>query len=297
MSVRRPSAPRAIGSAVLLILLAAGTGRGQDSVLTVTGFSRKDGWPTRKVVAAGMVGAITVGTLIDSYFTWWKDAEKPFSFLRHTDENWLSGSHLGIDKPGHFFGAYAIFKSINNILQWGGVEPSTALWWAAGISFWNGFEIEIGDGFTPYGFDYQDLVFDVAGTSYGILQSQVPFLQNFNFKFSYWSKVGFTSPANFTRDYDAMTIWITAAVHRLLPEVLAPFWPDGLQLAVGYSVDDNQTRREIAIGLDLHLEHLFSAPSEDVLLAQQAVDLMHLPMPAVKCTEGKVPRYYFFHLQ
>jgi len=33
------------------------------------------------------------------------------------------------------------------------------------------------------------------------------------------------------------------------------------------------------------------------LLAQQAVDLMHLPMPAVKCTEGKVPRYYFFHLQ
>lgn len=297
MSVRRLSAPHAIGSAVLLILLAAGTVRGQDSVLTVSGFSRKDGWPTRKVVAAGTVGAIVVGTLLDSYYTWWKDAEKPFSFLRHTDENWLSGSHLGIDKPGHFFGAYAMFKSVHTILQWGGVEPSMALWWAAGISFWNGLEIEIGDGFTPYGFDYQDLVFDVAGTTYGILQTRLPFLQNFNFKFSYWSKVGFTSPANFTRDYDAMTIWFTAAVHRLLPEGLAPFWPDGLQLAVGYSVDDNQTRREIAIGLDLCLEHLFSAPSEDVLLAQRLVDLMHLPMPAVKFTEGKPPRSYFFHFQ
>ncbi len=297
MSRRRPSAARSIASTVLLILLAAGTVRGQDSVLTTSGFSQKDGWPTRKSVAVGMVGAIVAGTLIDSYFTWWKDAEKPFSFLHHTDENWLSGGHLGIDKPGHFFGAYAMFKSVHNILQWGGVKPSTALLWAAGISFWNGLEIEIGDGFTPYGFDYQDLLFDIAGTGYGILQTEEPFLQNFNFKFSYWSRVGFTSPANFTRDYDALTIWMTAAVHRLLPDAIAKFWPDGLQLAVGYSVDDNQKRREVAVGLDLHLEHLFWAPSENVLLAQRVVDLMHVPMPAVKFTEGKVPRYYLFHLQ
>jgi len=240
-----------------------------------------------------MVGAITAGTLIDSPFTWWKDAEKPFSFLRHTDENWLPGEHLGIDKRGHYFGAYAILKSINTILQWGGVEPSTALWWVAGVSFRNG--LEIGDRFTPYGFDHQDLVFDIAGTSCGILQAPVLFIQNV--KFSYWSKVGFAFPANVTRDYDAMTIRLTAAVHRPLPEGPGKVWPDGLQLAVGFSVDDNQTRWEIAIGLDLHPEHRFPAPSEDVLLAQQTVDLRHLPMPAVKFTQEMVPRYYLFHFQ
>ena len=280
-----------------LVLFAVSTGPAQDSVEVTDGFRRIDGGSPKKTIGTAMVATIVGGTLIDSYYTWWATAQKPFSFLDHTSEYWLSGVHNGIDKPGHFFGAYCMFKIIHNMLLWGGYDPSTAFWWAAGIGLWNGLEIEIGDGFSPYGFDYQDLVFDVAGAGYGMVQSQVPFLQNFNVKFSYWSKKGITSPANFTQDYDALTIWMSVNVHNLLPTSLDKYWPKFIQLAVGYGVDDHETRREVAIGLDLQLESLFSPSNEDWLLATRIGDVLHLPAPAVKFTQGKVPRYYMFNLE
>ncbi len=286
-------------SRVLSLLLLFGMARtcAQDSLVVTNGFRETDGASTKKTIATAVVATIVTGTLIDSYFTWWKTAEKPFSFLGHDQENWLSGGHNGIDKPGHFFGAYCMFKITHNILLWGGHNPSVAFWWAAAIGMWNGLEIEIGDGFSPYGFDYQDLVFDLAGTGYGMLQSQIPFLDNFDFKFSYWSKKGFTSPANFTQDYDALTLWLTVNVHNLLPTSMESYWPSFLQLAVGYGVDDQQTRREVVIGLDLNVESLFNPSSDDLLLAARIVDVLHIPSPAIKFTQGKVPRYYLFNLQ
>jgi hypothetical protein len=280
-----------------LVLLAAPRGAAQDSSEVTDGFRRVDGGSTKKTVATALVATIVAGTLADSYFTWWARAEKPFSFLGHGGENWLNGAHLGIDKPGHMFGAYCMFKIIHNTLLWGGYDRSTAFWWAAGIGIWNGLQIEIGDGFTMYGFDYQDLVFDVAGVGYGMLQSQVPVLQNFNLKFSYWSQKGITSPANFTTDYDALTIWLTINVHNLLPTSMDKYWPKFLQLAVGYGVTDQSTRRELAIGLDLSIESLFNPSNEDRLWMTRIADMLHLPAPAVIFTEGKSPRFDLFYLK
>ncbi len=232
-------------------------------------------------------------TAYDSYNTWWKGAEKPFSFIQHNEENWLTGPHQGVDKPGHFFGSYALTKSLRNVMLWGGMDRSTAFWWAAGFGLWNGLQIEIGDGFSPYGFDYQDLVFDVSGVAYALLQSEIPALENFNFKFSYWSKTGIQSPANFTQDYDAMCIWLTVNVHNLLPTAMQSYWPEFLQLAVGYGVADDQTRRKFAIGLDFNLE-AFNLHNEDLLLPQRIVNLLHLPAPAIRIVEDKHPNYELF---
>jgi hypothetical protein len=160
---------------------------------------------------------------------------------------------------------------------------------------WNGLQIEIGDGMSQYGFDYQDLVFDMGGVAYGMLQSEVPVLQNFNFKFSYWSKKGFTSPANFTQDYDAMTIWLTVNVHNLLPTSMDKYWPEWLQIALGYGVDDHETKREGVIALDLNFE-AFKTENDNVRVAEKLLDLMHVPAPAVKFTERTPPKYYLFHL-
>jgi len=278
-----------------LLLGGASAVRAQDSSIVTDGFYYTPGFTAKKVVASGLAGTIMLGTIVDSYFSWWKDADKPFSFIDHTYESWLQGSHLGIDKVGHFYGTYVLFKSIRNILLWGGCDRSTALWWGAGYAFWNGLETEIGDGFSPYGFDYQDLVLDIGGVAFGLLQTDIPFLQNFDFKFSFWSTAGFKSPANFINDYDAMTIWLTANVHNLLPEGVRDYWPEFLRLGVGYSVDDRETRREVAVGLDISIESLFRAPNDEVLMVQRALDIVHLPLPAVKFTQGKVPRYYLAH--
>jgi hypothetical protein len=90
---------------------------------------------------------------------------------------------------------------------------------------------------------------------------------------------------------------MTVNVHNLLPTSLDKYWPAFLRLAVGYGVDDNETRREVAVGLDLNIESLFSPSNEDWLLTTRIADVLHLPAPAVKFTQGKVPRYYLFNLK
>jgi hypothetical protein len=170
------------------------------------------------------------------------------------------------------------------------------MWWGVGFGVWSGLGIEIGDGFTPYGFDYQDLTLDLLGVAYGLAQSEVPFLQNFNFKFSYWSAKGAASPANFTSDYDAMTIWLTFNVHNLLPEAASNFWPEFIQLAVGYGVDEHASLHEVAIGIDFNFS-AFKTDNRDILMAQRALDIFHLPAPAVKIVEGKAPNYELFYMK
>lgn len=278
---------------LLAAFLLASRATAQDSLRITDGFSEKEGFPTRKAIATGVVGSIFLGTAVDAYFTWWKDVAKPFSFYT---ENWFNGPHLGLDKVGHFFGTYVLFKITRNMMLWGGYERSKAFWWAAGLSFLNGLEVEIGDGYSPYGFDYQDLLFDVAGVCYGMLQTEVPFLRNFDFKFSYYSKAGFKSPAAFTEDYDAMTIWLSMNVHQLLPSSLKDYWPAFINFTVGYGVNDNQTRRELAIGLDLNLE-AFKTSNEDVLLAERILNVMRLPLPAVNFIQGKPAGAQFFYLR
>ena len=257
------------------------------------GFSIRDGWPAKKVVATGLVGLTILATGVDFYYSWWKDAERPFSF--YTD-NWFNGSQRGLDKLGHFIGPHVHFKSIQNLMRWGGYEPSTALWWAAGLAAFNAVEIEIGDGFTQYGFDYQDLLFGLAGVSYGVLQTEVPAFQNLTFKFSYYSNTGFSSPASFIQDYDAMTVWASVNVHNLLPDPLRKYWPSFINLAFGFGTTEWTTRREFILGLDLNLEGV-NTGNEEILFAQKMLNLMHIPGPAFVWTEHEPPRSEWFYVR
>ena len=154
--------------------------------------------------------------------------------------------------------------------------------------------IEVGDGFSPWGFDYQDLVFNFMGIGYGMLQTKVPFFRNFDLKLGIYPQSGWSFPARFTDYYDAHTAWLTFNMENLLPDPVAKWWPGLIQLGVGYSVDDIKTRREAVFGLDLNLE-IFPPPNKDILLLQRVLNMWHYPLPAVKFTEDKHPRYYLFH--
>jgi hypothetical protein len=191
--------------------------------------------------------------------------------------------------------SYFYFHTIRDIMLWGGFKPSTAFWLGAGSAAFFAVAVEIGDGLAGVGFDYQDLLFNSAGLAFGMLQTAHPFLKNFSLKWSYVPPDGFEFPPRFTQHYDGHTYWLAFNMHNLLPKPLGQFWPELLQPAVGYGVDNNMRKREIVIGLDFNLES-FSPPNEDVLLLQRVANRFHLPAPAVKLTEDKEPRYYFFHL-
>ena len=275
---------------IIFLLVFVSKGTCQESATLTDGFHQIDGFTGRKIVATGLVGGLLVGSLVDAYYAWWKDVSTPFTF--HA-EGWFSHK-LGIDKAGHFFTSYFYFRTFRNVMLWGGYEGSTALWWAAGTSAFFAVSVEIGDGVTAFAFDYQDLLFNLGGIGYGILQTEIPFLRNFNFKWSFIPNDGYRFPPRFTEDYDAHTYWLTANVNELLPRSWEPFWPDFLQLAIGYGVDDNVTKREVAVGFDINLE-VFQTGNEHLLLAQKTLNMFHIPAPAVEFTDKKKPRYYWFH--
>lgn len=252
-------------------------------------FTDAPAFGTRKVISTALVGGILVGSLVDSYFAWWKDASNPFTF--HA-EGWFNNPQLGIDKAGHLFTSYFYFHTFRNLMLWGGYDQSTALWWAAGGSAFFAISVEVGDGVSEYAFDYQDLVLNLGGIGYGMLQTEIPFLKNFNLKWSYVPRDGYRFPPRFTERYDAHTYWLTVNVHNLLPPSVQPYWPEFIQVAAGYGVDDRVTKRELVVGLDLNLE-AFSVDNQELALLQKTLNMFHYPAPAVKFTQRKIPRYYF----
>jgi hypothetical protein len=268
-----------------LLFLLAIQAPAQDLTPGPDGYTVRPGFGWKKAVATGIVGSVFVANSLDFYYSWWVNTEKPFSFFT---DHWLNGAQRGLDKVGHMFGTHAIFKSMRNTLLWGGYDRTTALWVAAGMAAFNSVEIEVGDGFSPYGFDYQDLAFGFAGIALGMLQSEIPALDNFRLKFSYFTNQGLKTPAAFIEDYDALTIWCSVNVHNLLPAPARKYWPEFINLAVGFGVTDGVTKREFVFGLDLNLE-AFHIGNEDVLYAQKILDLMHIPAPGFVWTEGKKP--------
>lgn len=252
-----------------------------------------DPGPVRKGISTGLAAAIMLSMGIDAYYTWWKGAEKNFTFF---NEGFWNNPHLGLDKFGHLYGTYAIFKGIHTLLRWGGHSENASMWWALGLGLFHAIEIEVGDGFSEYGFDPVDLAFDLAGLGYGFAQVNVPFLQNFDLKFSYWSGQGLKTPMAFTEDYDALTIWMAFNIHNLLPSGADRYWPKWLNIAAGYSTGGQRTYREFLFAFDINFKG-FTSSDHDVIAAEKALDLMHFPMPGVSISPSRGPEYSLFLLK
>lgn len=278
---------------IFLLLVSVSYSRSQDTLHTTDGFRSDPSFGGRKIVATTAIGALLGLSIYWCYDSWWRDSSRKFHFIT---EGWWDNYSRGIDKLGHFYTSYFYFHLFRNIMLWGGYENSTADWWALGSSAAFAVIVELGDGFTPtYGFDYQDLTCNFTGLAYGFLQTRIPFLKNFNFKWSYVPSDGYRFPVRLVEHYDDHTYWLAANVNNLLPSSLEPYWPDWLQIAIGMSVDDKWTKREFVFGFDINLEAIFQPESQDWLLLYRTLDKFHIPAPAVKFTERKEPRYYLLH--
>jgi len=274
-----------------ILLLAAQPLLAQDTLTAYPWPPPETGWSARKILATTAVGGLFAGSLVSSYYDWWKGSSEPFHF---TDDGLFTNYSLGIDKIGHAYTSYFYFHSFRNVMLWGGYDSSTAYWVAAGGSAFFALSIEVGDAFSPFGFSLYDLAFNLGGLGFAMAQVAVPFLRNFSLKWSYVPAGGYRWPPHFTDHYDAHTYWLTFNVHKLLPADLRGYWPEFIQLAVGYGVDERMAKREAVFGLDINLDVL-CVKSPELKLVQQTVTMIHLPSPAVKFTEGERPRWYLVH--
>jgi hypothetical protein len=243
---------------------------------------------TRKnVITAGIV-AHTAFTFVLEYKWWWEGNYHPFGFVQ---EGFLNDVALGVDKFGHFYTHHVYFHALYNILKWGGYDESMVLWASTIVPALYGLSLEIGDGYSSYLFSTEDLVADLLGIGYGLLQVKHPFFNNLKIKWSYFPVVhvnSFDHP--FSEDYDGHIYWLSANVHNLLPESAQNYWPRFLNVAVGYggknisAGSEGPKLRKLAIALDYNLIVLpLNGETWDPI--KNIIDLFHFPAPGVRIIE------------
>ena len=253
---------------------------------------------SRKNISIMALSGAYATTLIAGYSMWWRDGNRSFSFFSpEKGEGWLGDhTYMGIDKIGHFYTSYFFYRLSKNLLEWGGYPESDSKEIAALLSFGLGVLVEVGDGFSMYGFDYQDLTFNTMGVGYAYLQDVFPILQNFNFKWSYIPTHDFHFPPNLTSTYYAHIYWLTADIHNLLGNSGLNIWPKFLQAGIGFSISDNYKRREFIFGFDFNLNEIFTTQNKDWDLLINTANMLHFPAPGIKYSNGRKPEYKLFIL-
>ena len=249
---------------------------------------------TRLAILGATYTSTMIGIHIYQQNGWWKDNRAKF----HFQEDLKYG--LWVDKIGHFYGSYTINYLISKSLQWANLSEEKALWIGAGGGLLFQTYVEMEDGFSAWGFDRVDWLFDLGGAAWMPLRYYVPYLNNFDLKFSYHPSdllgnpggIGFKGQKHLMiDDYEGQTFWFSFKVNNMLPEKLKPYWPPFLCLAAGYGA------REIAgptphriyfIALDLDMTKIIPTNTPFLKTLGEALNYIHLPLPAVQFSPNTV---------
>jgi hypothetical protein len=255
-----------------------------DSVVTDTSRVDHSFWSRWNIARMG-AATLVAGTLIYGAGVWWVHDYRPFHFWNvpwWVDDN-------GVDKLGHMYTSYFMFHAMHEMFLWGGHDPDAAFWWASGVAAFHGLAIEIGDGFSDYGFDYRDVTSCWTGLAYGMLQTKVPFFRNFEIKWSLYYPMEHRS-FKLNDLYDYHIYWMSFRVEELLPRAAQPYWPGFFQIAFGLGTKENTQRRTYNIALDYNLE-LLPFEGQDLNLFKKILNMIHLPAPGVRFSNGHPPEW------
>jgi hypothetical protein len=218
---------------------------------------------------------------------------------------------LYVDKLGHIYGSYIMATYIQDGLHLSGLGQESAAIWAAVFGLGYSTYVEIMDGFgVGWGFSPTDYICDVLGSCYFLAQYYVPILQNFTPKFSYipseWYGEHSRSGAQiFIDDYSGQNFSLSINVHNLLPDKAKPYWPDWLQLNIGYAArnlsssgDPNSIykhefyewggkqyvwgERKLILSLDYNLVKILPDGSPFWNWLRQSLNNFKLPSPALE---------------
>ncbi len=226
---------------------------------------------------------------------------------------------LNADKGGHVFGAYYTSYFWSEAFYTIGMdyELSTVLGGVMGMGYLT--YVEVLDGFgKDWGFSPSDFYADILGTVLYLGQHYVPYLQNFTPKFTYipapWHGNKHRIPSKiFIDDYSSHTLWLSINVNNILPDNLEKYWPDWLELSVGYAardlcqgcppgyaalhkIDGGEVygNREYIISLDYNLVKLLPDGCNLWNWFKQSLNYLKFPAPALVFGD-KAPRFQLLY--
>lgn len=222
---------------------------------------------------------------------WWSGQRGKF----HLQNDWNYA--MSADKLGHLFDGAFIQALYRGAFEWAGFSPTASVWIAAAFSIAYMTDIEIEDGFaTDWGFSPGDQLFNVLGALYPVGQYYWQPLNSFNFKWSYCPSEDLSSGGKngaFLDDYNGQTNWLSISVHDAMPKSAKKIWPDYLNIALGYGVNDytklDKRYADYFIGLDLDWRKIIPGNSKFMVWFKDVINhFRFLPLPALKFNKDGV---------
>lgn len=113
-------------------------------------------------------GVVLVGASIYGASAGWAHG---FNAFRSGDEQWFGRDTYGggSDKSSHFIVCASLARELAWVYDHQGHTRTESTALALGVTVLSGLIVEVWDGFTPYGFSWQDLTADVLGTATGLI--------------------------------------------------------------------------------------------------------------------------------
>ena len=267
-------------------------------------------WTRIGITAGGLTSAITA-LHIYQLNAWWANQRGKFHVIEDAEYQ------ANFDKAGHLFGACYSSYFFDEAYRWAGVDTAqSALLGALCGAVWE-FYVEIEDGFAgDWGFSRGDAKSDITGAMFYLMNRRIPFLRNFEYKWSYWpsSKLLNNNPdipgqtMNIIEDYTGQSYWLSMDLHSALKDLgIENPWPKWLRVALGASgaglgpldlhspTGDEFDLRHIQwmISLDYDLGELI--PHTDIGFLdflRRALNYWHMPAPAWEFS----PEHHFYVL-
>ena len=171
------------------------------------------------------------------------------------DEGWFGPNTRfgGADKASHFADYYVITKELAFIFGRLGFSENAARLMAAGTAFTGGLVNEVADGFTEYGFSYQDLVMNSLGIGTSLLIMTTRVGDVVGFRTSHFG--------SFKHDVYSMDLKLAGLARRLGLSIgpLRFLYFSATYGIKGYPTDKtSEQQRQIGLELGLNLEEILN---------------------------------------
>jgi len=241
---------------------------------------------TQKLITTGIV-AQQVASFYIEYNWWWRHNYHPFNLQ---NDGGFNNYSKGIDKLGHFYISYSYYHIINQLMQYGNFSKKATNITAVTLPAIWALSIEIGDGFSSYAFNPDDLLANYLGILLGLAQTNVKQLDFLKIKMSYvpsqvYLNNGFKN-WSLSADYDGHIYWLTINLNKINPNIFKANVFKYFNIGAGYSLNkfkayDPNIQREFVIGIDYNLSAI-KTKGKTMNLFKNVLDLWHWPSAGVK---------------
>lgn len=227
---------------------------------------------------------------------WWQEERTHFHFYRgwrrnkgYWDFGWHDTLYGHIDKLGHYYSARLLSEHIYSISRWIGFDENSSNLIGPILSSLLMLEIEVYDGFfKDWGFSLADFAANELGAFSPLIKQKIPFFKDFQLKFSYHSSKRIDQENAFINDYAGMTFWLSYNVQSILPASVQRYYPDWLNLALGYSVSQpTRGKVELYFALDINWMKIPIGHSPTATFIKKSLNNFHFPCFSLKLTPNK----------